>query len=109
MLVAIERMVDLCKAHATRFWLTTSCGPPNLKKTERVIYGEVGMKTHLKAIRTRKMITKGELAKSAGLSIPTIERIEKGYDCRLKTKRKLLCALGVSIENRHEVFPDDEE
>ena len=66
------------------------------------------MKTHLKAIRTRKMITKGELAKSAGLSIPTIERIEKGYDCRPKTMRKILGALGIDLENRHEVFPDDE-
>jgi DNA-binding XRE family transcriptional regulator len=67
------------------------------------------MKTRLKAIRMRQMISKGELAKSAGLSIPTIDRIENGYDCRPKTKRKLLGALGISIENRHEVFPDDEE
>ena len=67
------------------------------------------MKTRLKAIRAQRMITKSELAKSAGLSVVTIDRIENGYDCRPKTKRKLLGALGISIENRHEVFPDDEE
>jgi DNA-binding XRE family transcriptional regulator len=67
------------------------------------------MKTHLKAIRTRRMISKSELAKSAGLSIPTIDRVENGYDCRPKTKRKLLGALGISLENRHEVFPNDGE
>ena len=67
------------------------------------------MKNHLKAERSRRMMTKTELAQSAGITLPTIDRIEKGYDCRSKTMRKILGALGIDLENRHEVFPDYDE
>ena len=62
------------------------------------------MNNHLKALRLRRLMTKTELAQRAGLTLPTIDRIEKGYDCHAKTKRKILGALGITIENRHKIF-----
>jgi hypothetical protein len=34
----------------------------------------------------------------------TIERLEKGEDCRLDTKRKILLALGLGIEDNERIF-----
>jgi len=66
-------------------------------------------KTHeksnnVKYIRERLLMSKSELARKAGVSVLTISRVEKGYDCRLETKRKILRALGFSIEEREKVF-----
>jgi predicted transcriptional regulator len=44
------------------------------------------------------------LARKAGISVLTISRVEKGFDCRLETKRKILKALGYSIEEKEKVF-----
>lgn len=67
------------------------------------------MDNKLKAIRTHRMLTKSELANRAGLSTVTIDRVEKGYECRMGTKRKILGALGIEIADRLRVFPEDEE
>lgn len=61
-------------------------------------------KNHVRDIREAKMISKAELARKAGLSVQTIDRIEKGMDCRLDTKRKIIAALGFNLEERHKVF-----
>ena len=50
------------------------------------------------------MLSKAELARLAGISPLTIDRIEKGMSCRLATKRKILQALGVKIANKNRVF-----
>ena len=50
------------------------------------------------------MMTKSELARKAGISALTIDRIEAGRPCRLTTKRKILSALGLGIEDRDRVF-----
>jgi DNA-binding XRE family transcriptional regulator len=55
------------------------------------------------------MMSKAELARKTGLSVQTIDRIEKGFLCRLDTKRKILIALGMNLEDRKNVFSDDEE
>jgi len=55
------------------------------------------------------MMSKAELARKTGLSVQTIDRIEKGHICRLDTKRKILLALGLTLEDRKTVFHDDEE
>jgi DNA-binding XRE family transcriptional regulator len=55
------------------------------------------------------MMSKAELARKTGLSVQTIDRIEKGYLCRLDTKRKILLSLGMNLEDRKSVFLDDEE
>ncbi|MDZ7699055.1 MAG: helix-turn-helix transcriptional regulator [Deltaproteobacteria bacterium] len=61
----------------------------------------------VKQIRENLLISKTELARQAGLSPITIGRIERGMDCRLETKRKVLLALGLDITDRQHVFPED--
>ena len=51
------------------------------------------------------MMSKAELARKAGLSTLTIDRVEAGRPCRLDTKRKILLALGMSFEEKDQVFP----
>ncbi len=61
-------------------------------------------KNSLKKIREQRLLSKAELARKAGVSPLTIDRIEKGKNCRMETKRKILMALEYSIENKHEIF-----
>jgi DNA-binding XRE family transcriptional regulator len=50
------------------------------------------------------MMSKAELARKAGLSSLTIDRIEAGRPCRLDTKRKILLALGLRVSDKDQVF-----
>jgi DNA-binding phage protein len=50
------------------------------------------------------MMSKAELARKAGLSTLTIDRLEAGRPCRLDTKRKVLSALGLRISDKDRVF-----
>ena len=54
--------------------------------------------------REARMMSKAELARKAGLSTLTIDRIEAGRPCRLDTKRKILLALGLKIADKNKVF-----
>ena len=54
--------------------------------------------------REARMMSKAELARKAGLSTLTIDRIEAGRPCRLDTKRKILLALGLKISDKDQVF-----
>jgi len=58
----------------------------------------------LKIYRERILLSKTELARKAGLSTLTIDRIEKGFPCRLDTKRKIIRALGLTISDKDKVF-----
>jgi len=49
-------------------------------------------------------MSKAELARQAGLSTLTIDRIEKGLVCRIDTQRKILVALGLSVEDKNLIF-----
>jgi DNA-binding XRE family transcriptional regulator len=62
----------------------------------------------LKDYREQRLISKAELAREAEISLVTLDRIEKGFDCRLSTKRKIIEALGLEIEEKDEVFPDND-
>lgn len=53
------------------------------------------------------MMSKAELARKAGLSTLTIDRVEAGRPCRLDTKRKILLALGKRISDKDQVFGPD--
>jgi DNA-binding XRE family transcriptional regulator len=64
---------------------------------------------NLKKTRERLLMSKSELARKAGVSVLTIDRIEKGGKSRMETKRKILLALGLSIEEKTKVFPSDED
>ncbi len=50
------------------------------------------------------MMSKAELARKAGLSTLTIDRVEAGRPCRLDTKRKILLALGLRVGDKDQVF-----
>jgi ribosome-binding protein aMBF1 (putative translation factor) len=58
--------------------------------------------------RIANMMSKAELARRANLSVLTVDRVEKGYGCRMHTKRKILEALGLSIADRVRVFGEEE-
>ncbi len=64
------------------------------------------MKNNLKKIREAMLLSKSELARKAGISTLTIDRIEKGYPCRVDTKRKLIHALGFKISEKSKLFLD---
>jgi DNA-binding XRE family transcriptional regulator len=54
--------------------------------------------------RENLMMSKAELARKAGLSALTIDRVESGRPCRLDTKRKILLALGLKVSDKDRVF-----
>jgi predicted transcriptional regulator len=54
--------------------------------------------------RENLMMSKAELARKAGLSTLTIDRVEAGRPCRLDTKRKILLALGLRVSEKDQVF-----
>jgi DNA-binding XRE family transcriptional regulator len=58
--------------------------------------------------RIESMLSKAELARRANLSVLTVDRIEKGFGCRMNTKRKILEALGLSLADRVRVFGEEE-
>ena len=54
--------------------------------------------------RENLMMSKAELARKAGLSTLTIDRVEAGRPCRLDTKRKILLALDLRVTDKDRVF-----
>ena len=56
-------------------------------------------------IREKQLMSKAELARKAGVSPLTIDRVEKGNSCRMDTKRKIILALGYSLSEKEKVFP----
>jgi DNA-binding XRE family transcriptional regulator len=58
----------------------------------------------VKKFRESLLLSKAELARKAGLSPLTIDRIEKGKSCRPETKRKVLIALGLKLVDRDKIF-----
>lgn len=63
---------------------------------------------NLRKLRIERMMSKAELARRANLSVLTIDRIEKGFGCRMDSKRKILEALGLSLADRVRVFGEEE-
>ncbi|MBI5892508.1 MAG: helix-turn-helix transcriptional regulator [Deltaproteobacteria bacterium] len=61
---------------------------------------------NLKRVRENLLISKAELARKAGISPLTIDRIEKGCECRVDTKRKIIQALGLKLSEKNKVFKD---
>ena len=64
---------------------------------------------NVKEIREGLLMSKSELARKAGVSVLTIDRIEKGMSCHVSTMRKVILALGFKIQDRNKVFPDEED
>ena len=50
------------------------------------------------------LVSKADLARKAGISSLTIDRIEKGKSCRLQTKKKIILALGLKLSEKNRIF-----
>jgi DNA-binding XRE family transcriptional regulator len=65
-------------------------------------------RNNVRKIRESLLMSKAELARKAGLSALTIDRVESGYNCRMDTKRKIILALGLRLSDKDKVFASDE-
>lgn len=61
-------------------------------------------KNRVKLLREKKLMSKSELARKAGVSVVTIDRVEKGEVCRMETMRKIILALGYTLDDKEKVF-----
>ena len=61
---------------------------------------------NIQRFREELLMSKAELARKAGLSALTIDRVESGMQCRMDTKRKILLALGLKLTDKDRVFPE---
>ena len=58
----------------------------------------------VRKIRERLLMSRAELARSAGISPLTVDRIEKGMRCRIETKRKIILAFGYNLSDKGLIF-----
>ena len=61
----------------------------------------------VRKVREELLLSKAELARKASVSPLTIDRIEKGKDCRMETKRKIILALGYKLSDKEKIFSND--
>jgi len=61
---------------------------------------------NVRRLREDQLMSKAELARRAGVSVLTIDRIERAESCRMDTKRKIILALGLKVSDRQKVFWD---
>lgn len=59
----------------------------------------------VRELRENRLMTQAQLARKAKVALRTIHSVEKGMNCRMDTKRKILLALGLRFEDRDQVFP----
>jgi DNA-binding XRE family transcriptional regulator len=65
------------------------------------------VKNQVRKLREERLMSKAELARGAGISPLTLNRIERGSGCRMDTKRKIILALGLKLSEKNNVFTDD--
>lgn len=66
-------------------------------------------KNNVRKLREELLMSKAELARKAGVSALTIDRIEGGKSCRMDTKRKIILALGFKLADKDKVFNNKTE
>ncbi len=66
---------------------------------------EARVPNRVRELRENKLMTQAQLARKAKVALRTIHSVEKGMNCRMDTKRKILLALGLSFEDKDQVFP----
>ena len=59
---------------------------------------------NVRSLREDLLLTKAELARKAGVSALTVTRVERGAECRVDTKRKIILALGLQPADKELVF-----
>ncbi len=62
----------------------------------------------LKTYRKQVFISKAELARKAGISPATVDRIEKGKGCHRETRRKIILALGLEQSEGEKLLGEDQ-
>ncbi len=62
-------------------------------------------KNRVRELRENRLMTQAQLARKARVALRTIHSVEKGMNCRMDTKRKILLALGLRFEDKDYVFP----
>jgi DNA-binding XRE family transcriptional regulator len=63
-------------------------------------------KNRVRELREARLMTQAQLARKARVALRTIHSVEKGMNCRMDTKRKILLALGLRFEDKDQVFLD---
>lgn len=69
----------------------------------------MGKNNNVQKLREELLMSKAELARKAGVSALTIDRIESGKSCRMDTKRKIILALGFKLAEKDKVFVREQE
>jgi DNA-binding XRE family transcriptional regulator len=62
-------------------------------------------RNRVRELRENRLMTQAQLARKAKVALRTIHSVEKGMNCRMDTKRKILLALGMRFEDKDHVFP----
>jgi DNA-binding XRE family transcriptional regulator len=63
-------------------------------------------RNRVRELRENRLMTQAQLARKAKVALRTIHSVEKGMNCRMDTKRKILLALGLRFEDKDQVFLD---
>jgi DNA-binding XRE family transcriptional regulator len=63
-------------------------------------------RNRVRELREARLMTQAQLARKARVALRTIHSVEKGMNCRMDTKRKILLALGLRFEDKDQVFLD---
>ena len=74
--------------------------------TEQMDDKQPRKRNRVRELRENKLTTQAQLAKKAKVALRTIHSVEKGMNCRMDTKRKILIALGMRFEDKDQVFLD---
>ena len=64
----------------------------------------VSVHNTVRIMREKRLMSKAELARSAGISPLTVDKIEKGMSCRIEIKRKIILAFGYDLSDKGLVF-----
>ena len=99
---AVVVTADAPVAAATVPEVSEPAAPAKAAKAKAVV-----QPNNVRKLRQAAMMSKAELARRAGVSPLTIDRVESGCPCRMDTKRKILEALGLKPEAREQVFGPD--
>ena len=67
--------------------------------------GRAHRMNRVRELRENRLMTQAQLARKAKVALRTIHSVEKGMNCRMDTKRKILLALGLRFEDKDQVFP----
>ncbi len=70
--------------------------------------GTASRMNRVREMRENRLMTQAQLARKAKVALRTIHSVEKGMNCRMDTKRKILLALGLRFEDKDQVFPPPE-